>query len=73
MNRTIGIALIIIGAVMIIWTSFTYTKKENIIDAGAGPIHISADRQKTVGWPPYLGGIFLVGGIVIIATAKKSR
>jgi hypothetical protein len=71
MNRTIGIALIIIGAVMIIWTGFTYTKKENIIDAG--PIHISADRQKTVDWPPYLGGIFLVGGIVIIATAKKSR
>jgi hypothetical protein len=71
MNRTIGIVLIIIGAVMIIWTGFTYTKKEKIIDAG--PIQISADRQKTVGWPPYLGCILLVGGIVIIATAKKSR
>jgi uncharacterized membrane protein len=71
MNRTIGIVLIIIGAVMIIWTGFTYTKKEKIIDAG--PIQISADRQKTADWPPYLGGILLVGGIVIIATAKKSR
>jgi uncharacterized membrane protein len=71
MNRTIGIVLIIIGAVMIIWTGFTYTKKENIVDAG--PIHISADREKTVGWPPYLGGILLIGGIIIIATAKKSR
>lgn len=71
MNRIIGIVLIIIGAVMIIWTGFTYTKKEKIIDAG--PIHISADREKTVGWPPYLGGILLIGGIVIIATAKKSR
>nr|WP_294944482.1 hypothetical protein [uncultured Mucilaginibacter sp.] len=70
MNRTIGIILIIAGAAMLIWTGFTYTKKEKIVDAG--PVQISADRQKTVNWPPYLGGILLVGGIVIVATAKKS-
>ncbi len=70
MNRTIGISLIIIGAVMLIWTGFTYTKKENIVDAG--PIHISADKQKTVNWPPYLGGILLIGGIVVLVTAKKA-
>jgi uncharacterized membrane protein len=70
MNRTIGIVLIIIGAVMLIWTGFTYTKKEKIVDAG--PLQISADRQKSVNWPPYLGGILLVGGIVVVATAKKS-
>ena len=45
-------------------------QKEKIVDAG--PIQISADRQKTVNWPPYLGGILLVGGIVIVVTAKKS-
>jgi uncharacterized membrane protein len=70
MNRTIGIVLIIAGVVMLIWTGFTYTKKEKIVDAG--PLQISADRQKTVNWPPYLGGILLIGGIVIVATAKKS-
>lgn len=70
MNRTIGIVLIIIGAAMLIWTGFTYTKKEKIVDAG--PIQISADREKSVNWPPYLGGILLVGGIVIVVTAKKA-
>jgi uncharacterized membrane protein len=69
MNRTIGIVLIIIGAVMIIWMRFTYTKKEKIVDAG--PIQISANRQKTVNWPPYLGGLLIVGGIVIVATSKS--
>lgn len=69
MNKTIGIVLIIIGAVMLVWTGFTYTKKEKIIDAG--PIQVSADRQKTVNWPPYLGGLLLAGGIVIVVTAKK--
>ncbi|MES2108273.1 MAG: hypothetical protein V4577_05985 [Bacteroidota bacterium] len=69
MNRTIGIILIIIGAAMLIWTGFTYTKKEKVVDAG--PLQISVDRQKSINWPPYLGGILVLGGIVIVATAKK--
>ena len=70
MNKTVGIILILIGIAMLIWGGFTYTKKEKIIDTG--PIVISADRQKTVNWPPYLGGIILVAGVVVLVTAKKS-
>jgi uncharacterized membrane protein len=69
-TKLLGIALIILGAIMIIWTGFTYTKKEKVIDAG--PIEISADKQKSVNWPPYLGGVLLIGGIVIVATSKKT-
>lgn len=54
---------------MLIWTGFTYTKKEKIIDAG--PIQVSADRQKTVNWPPYVGGIVLIGGIIVVITSKN--
>lgn len=70
MNRIIGIIILVIGIAMLIWTGFTYTKKEKIVDAG--PIQISADKQHTVNWPPYVGGILVIGGIIIIATAKKS-
>jgi uncharacterized membrane protein len=69
MNRSIGIVLILVGAAMLIWTGFTYTKREKIVDAG--PIQISADKEKQVNWPPYLGGILLIGGIVIVASSKK--
>lgn len=69
MNKTVGILLIVIGAAMLIWTGFTYTKKEKIIDAG--PIQVSADREKTVNWPPYLGGLLIIGGIIVVATSKK--
>lgn len=69
MKKSIGIILIIVGAVMLIWTGFSYTKKEKIIDAG--PLQVSADKKEHVSWPPYLGGILLIGGIVIVATAKK--
>ncbi len=70
-TKLIGVVLIVLGIVMIVWTGFTYTKKEKVIDAG--PIQISADREKTVNWPPYLGGVLLIGGIVIVVTSKKSN
>ncbi len=69
MNKTVGILLIVIGAVMLIWTGFTYTKKEKIIDAG--PIQVSADRQKSVNWPPYLGGVLIIGGIAVVVLSKN--
>lgn len=71
MNRTLGIILIVVGIAMIMWTSFSYTKKEKIIDAG--PIQVSADRERTIAWPSYLGGFILVSGIVIVAVSKKNR
>ena len=69
MNRILGIIMIVIGIVMLVWTSFTYTRKEKVIDAG--PIQVMADRQKTVNWPPYTGGILVIGGIVLLVTSKK--
>ena len=70
MNKAIGVVLIILGLIMLIWTGFTYTKKEKVIDAG--PVQVLADQQKTVNWPPYLGGFLLVGGIVIIIASRKN-
>jgi uncharacterized membrane protein YidH (DUF202 family) len=70
MNKTVGIILIVIGAAMLIWGGFSYTKKEKVIDMGA--IQISADKTETVNWPPYAGGIILVAGIVVLVTVKKS-
>lgn len=71
MNRNLGIILIVLGAAMLIWTGVTYTKKEKVIDAG--PLQVSVDKKKTIGWPPYLGAILLIGGIVIVVADKKPR
>lgn len=71
MNRTLGIILIVVGIAMLIWTGFSYTKKEKIVDAG--PIQISADKEKSVNWPPYAGGIILVAGVIVFVTAKNKR
>jgi len=71
MNRNIGFVLIAIGIIMLIWTGFSYTKKEKIIDAG--PLQVSADRQKTVSWPPILGGVVLIAGIGFLVLGRKKE
>lgn len=68
--KVLGIILIIVGAVMLIWTGFSYTKKEKVVDAG--PVEINADKEKQVNWPPYLGAILIGGGIIaLVSQANK--
>ena len=67
--KIFAIALIVLGAVMLVWTGFTYTKKEKLIDAG--PIQVSADRQHSVNWPPYAGGILVVAGVVVLVSVGR--
>lgn len=69
--KIIGIVLIALGIIMLIWTGFTYTKKEKVIDAG--PLQVSADKQHSVNWPPYAGGILVIAGVVLLVVDKKNR
>ena len=69
MQKTIGLIMVVLGVVMLIWAGFSYTQREKVVDVG--PVHISADKQHSVSWPPYAGGILIVGGIVVLAMGKK--
>ena len=71
MNRNLGIILIIAGAITLIWSGVSFTKKEKVVDVG--PLQVSVDKKEQLAWPPYLGSILLVGGIVLIITDKKRR
>ena len=54
---------------MLIYTGFSYKQHENVVDAG--PVHISADKEKTVNWPPYAGGILIVGGVIVLVAGGR--
>lgn len=71
MGKTWATILMVIGIVMLIWTGFTYTKKQKVVDAG--PIEISADKQESVNWPPYVGGIILAAGIILFIGSKNKK
>ena len=67
----VGIALIVLGIVAFAYKGIPYTSRDTIIDIG--PLHTTADTQKTFPLSPLFGGLALVGGIVLlVAGAKKS-
>lgn len=69
MGKTLGIILIVIGAVMLIWTGFSFTRKEKIVEIGS--LEIAADKKEHVSWPPYVGGAVLLAGFVLLVVSKK--
>ncbi len=69
MAKTVGIILVIVGAIMLVWTGFSFTKKEKVVDIGS--LEISADKKEQVNWPPYVGGVILVAGVVLLIIPRK--
>ena len=65
----VGIVLILLGIVAFAYQGIPYTSRETVIDIG--PIHATADRQKTIPLSPLLGGLALVGGIVLVVVGAK--
>lgn len=69
MAKTIGIILLIVGVIMLVWTGFSFTKKEKVVDIGS--LEITADKKEQVNWPPYVGGVILVAGVVLLLVPRK--
>jgi len=65
----IAIILIALGIVAFAYQGITYTTREKVVDLG--PIHMTADKTRTLPLPPIVGGISLVGGIVLLVVGKK--
>lgn len=70
-TKTLGIAIIIIGIIMMIYTGFNYVTTEKVVDLG--PIEINKQTNHPVQWSPIIGGVLLIGGIVILVLDKKGR
>lgn len=70
-SKTIGIILAIIGILMVIYTGFSYVTTKNVIDLG--PLQMNMDKHHLVQWPPVVGIVLLVGGILILVINKKKN
>jgi hypothetical protein len=66
---TIAVVLIVLGAVALVYQGITYTSRETVVDIG--PVHATADRQKTLPLPPALGMVSVAGGIVLLLVAGR--
>lgn len=64
-----GMALIVLGLVALVYQGITYTSHETVIDIG--PLHATADRQKTLPLPPVLGFLALAGGVALLVSGAR--
>ncbi|HSY60534.1 MAG TPA: hypothetical protein VK796_01610 [Cytophaga sp.] len=68
--KNAGILIIIVGALMIAYTGFTFITKKKVVDAG--PIQISKEEKHPVQWSPIVGVILVIGGVAMLVTNKNN-
>jgi uncharacterized membrane protein len=68
---TIGIAMIMLGIIMLLYTSFSYITTEKVVDIG--PIQINKEVNHPIIWSPIIGIILAGGGIVLIVASNRQE
>ena len=71
MIAIVGIVLIALGLGALAYQGITYTSRETIVDVG--PIHATAERQKTLPLSPVLGIVAVGGGVVLLVAGMRKR
>ena len=66
-----GLALIAFGLAALVYQGVTYTSRDTVLDIG--PLHATADRQKTLPLPPILGLAALAGGVALLVAGGRAR
>jgi hypothetical protein len=67
----VGVLLIVLGVAALAYQGVTYTSRETVVDAG--PVQVTADRQRTVPLPPVLGIVAVAGGVVLLIAGARRR
>ena len=67
----VGTALIVLGLVALVYQGITYTSRETVLDVG--PLHATADRQKTLPLPPVVGILAVAGGVVLLVAGLRKH
>jgi hypothetical protein len=64
----VGFVLIAAGLAALAYQGITYTTRETVIDIG--PLHATADRQRTVPLPPVFGIVTVAGGVALVVAGR---
>ncbi|TDE07180.1 hypothetical protein [Flavobacterium sandaracinum] len=70
-SKSIGIILIILGTIMLFYNSFNFTTTEKVVDIG--PIEINKEVNHPITWPPIIGIVLAVGGVVLLVAGINKK
>ncbi len=63
--------LIALGLAALVYQGITYTSRETVIDIG--PLHATAERQKTLPLPPVFGLAAVGSGVALLVVGLRKR
>jgi drug/metabolite transporter (DMT)-like permease len=66
-----GIVLIVLGVVALVYQGISFTRRETVLDIG--PLHATADRERTLPIPPVLGVAAIAGGVALLVVGSRRR
>jgi hypothetical protein len=64
-----GALLVVVGLIALAYQGFTYTTRETVLDIG--PIHATADVERTAALPPVVGIVAVIAGIALIVAGQR--
>jgi hypothetical protein len=64
-----GVLLVLLGVAALAYQGITYTSRETVLDIG--PLHATAERQKTLPLPPVLGVLAVAGGVALLVIGLR--
>jgi hypothetical protein len=67
----LGLVLLVLGLAALAYQGITYTSRETVVDIG--PVHATANRQKTLPLPPLLGIVAVAGGVVLVIAGVRKH
>jgi hypothetical protein len=67
----VGVLLIVLGVAALVYQRVTYTSRETVIDVG--PVHATADRERTLPLPPLVGISVVAGGVALLVASMRKR
>ena len=66
-----GTVLLVLGLGALTYQGFTYTSRETVLDVG--PIHATAETEKTVAIPPIAGVAAALAGVALLVAGQRKR
>ena len=67
--KALGIILLIVGAIMTVFTGFNIVTKEKVVDLG--PLEVNKEEKTPVYWSPVTGGVLMAAGILVLVVGKR--
>ena len=66
-----GIALIVLGSLVLAYQGINYTRQKNVLNVGS--VHLTTETHERIPLSPILGGLAVVGGVVLLVAGARNK